>query len=75
MEFGIYPNIKKQKIYQYFPKLIKILENQQVKYFVANEAKSKLEQKNIYINPALYKTTEWMGTHLKHILSVGGDGS
>ena len=75
MEFGIYPNIKKQKIYQYLPKLIKILENQQVKYFVANEVKSKLEEKHIYINPALYKTTEWMGTHLKHILSVGGDGS
>ena len=75
MEFGIYPNIKKEKIYQYLPQLIEILENQQVKYFMATEVKNKLEEKNIYIDHSLYKSTDWMGTHLKHILSIGGDGS
>ena len=75
MEFGIYPNMGKPKIYEYLPKLIDLLERKRIKYFVADKAKEKLEEKGIHISPALYKNTDWMGLNLQHILSIGGDGS
>lgn len=75
MEFGLYPNMGKENLYSFIEKLVSILEDKKINYFIADYAQKTFEEKKIHISENHYKSRAWMGKHLKHILSIGGDGS
>lgn len=75
MEFGLFPNMGKMKLYDFFPKFLKLLERKNINFYITEDVKQRFEAKGIFISEEHYKSVQWIGEHVKYVFSIGGDGS
>ena len=75
MEFGLFPNMGKMKLYDFFPKFLKLLERKNINFYITEDVKQRFEAKGIFIPEEHYKSVQWIGEHVKYVFSIGGDGS
>ena len=72
MRIGIYPNVGKEKLFQYLPRLLAVLAARQISCLLPLTMKEALEAGGI--EGASYGTVDELG-NMDAILSIGGDGS
>ena len=39
MEFGLFPNMGKMKLYDFFPKFLKLLERKNINFYITEDVK------------------------------------
>ncbi len=72
MRIGIYPNVGKEKLFEYLPKLLALLEERGISYLLPLCMKEGLTAGGTQGAP--YGTIDELG-NMDAILSIGGDGS
>lgn len=71
MEFGLFPNMGKMKLYDFFPKFLKLLERKSINFYITEDVKQRFEAKGIFISEEHYKSVQWIGEHVKYVFSIG----
>ncbi len=75
MEIGIYPNLKKKTIIPFFRSMQEIMKHRGIRFYVPEEVIPAFAKEGIDIDEDCCRSDAWIGTHVKHIFSIGGDGS
>lgn len=75
MDAAIFPNTGKPEIFSLFKTMMPLLEEEEIAYYLPLQVKPVFEAHQICLGEAHYKSREWLGTHTRVGLSIGGDGS
>lgn len=75
MKVAIFPNTGKELAYPLVKELEVRLSSLGMEFYLPETVRPCFEQRGIHIAPGIYRTKEWIGTHVKFIFSIGGDGS
>lgn len=75
MDVSVFPNTEKEEVYRFLGDLIPVFKELQFRFYLPASAKEAFENRHIYFKGDYYHSLEWLGTHTKVGLSIGGDGS
>lgn len=75
MDAAIFPNICKPEVYPFFRTLTRVMDSEGIRYYLPASARTYFEAHHIELPENIYRTQEWLGTHVQFVFSIGGDGS
>lgn len=75
MIIGIFPNMSKGSLYNFWDEFVEYLKTKNINYYIPEKYIDEFVSHNMNTPKDHFKSIEWIGSHAKYIISIGGDGS
>lgn len=75
MIIGIFPNMSKESLYNFWYDFTEYLKIKKIQYYIPDNYINEFREQKIKISDSCFKSIEWIGKNSKYVISIGGDGS